>query len=681
VSTPLGIQELRDAARAVVARFTGIFWPGATVENGTLIPPPGDPAQTHVHYVSEFASFSAAVTALAAFGNHQHLIVPTLQTLTAAVDVPNTITIQCVGVGGFSGAFDLTLRGGFVSEPVQRFQGSINVKFVQADSSANTLLGEVYAEWWGAQGNDSTNDTAAFNSALSAIKTSRGMALRLLARPYRASITVPAPSNAAFPVVILGSGDGSAIRTTSASSPAISLDLGVSDPNTTLLFRDFYLNGRGSQSVPVLSLKAQAGTGNRFFGVLDNLKVVGSGSLSDCIYMKGGLAVDINVRTEEGRYALYLEESSNTVVRLHAGANTCNGIMVKGGGNVSVLRARIEDSIVANTRAVNSISKSGSTITVVTATAHNMETMDRVTLSGVTGTNYNFTSPRSVTVVNSTTFTYESVSETGAASGGTVRISSSALRIKNSSFGEYRNIANEGKTGLDYGLWIQSDGTTATGDPSCTHNTFSGCEFAAPAATTRDNLATVLLEGPCIGNESFGTTFGKASGINANSWEFLLQGNASGVRPRLNRFRGHVYLGSGSTGTIRYSEPIEGAYGNRVELTEKSGQKTYRKGHGRNVTSSTAIDELHAGQTIYTSGAGATVVITMFAAQDGLEPTRFVNNSAQLLGIDPNGTETIGTGGAGKYLELAAGASVVVGCTVTGKLDILASAGALTYEP
>jgi hypothetical protein len=140
----------------------------------------------------------------------------------------------------------------------------------------------------------------------------------------------------------------------------------VSDPNTKILLRDFSLGGRGSQSVPVLSLKAQAGTGNRLRGVVDNVKIVGSGVLADCVYVKGGLKLTLNILTEEGRYAAYIEESSNTLLDLHAGNNTCNGVMVKGGGNVSILRARIEDSTVANTRAVSTISKSGSVITVVT---------------------------------------------------------------------------------------------------------------------------------------------------------------------------------------------------------------------------------------------------------------------------------------------------------------------------
>lgn len=684
MSARIGQLEVLDSAGATVGWATRIHAPGATAENGLLTLAPGKPADTHVHYVSEFSSFAAAVTALSSLG-HQHLIVPTLQTLTAAVDVPNTITVECIGAGGFTAASsrDLTLRGGFISDPTQRFFGSVVVKFLQSDTTPNALLDCVYAEWWGAQGNDNANDSAAFNVALAAIKTSRGIALQLLARPYKASITIPAPSNAVYPVTILGSGDGSSIRTASAGSPAISLDLGVGDPNTTLLFRDFSLGGRGTMSAPVLSLKAQGGTSNRLFGRLDNVKVVGAGNLADCVVIRGGLELWINLRTEEGRYPLYMDGCSNSKLFLHAGTNTLQGPMIKGGANNSVYGMRVEDTNASNTRAVSSISRAGATVTVTTTTAHGLEDLESVTVSGVSGgSGWNFTSPRLVTVTSPTAFTYDAVGETGTPSGGTVRISGAALTLKDSSFNTVVGFANEGKEGLDYGLRLLSTGTTATGEPSCSHNTFNGCSFAAVANTSRTDLASILMVGPCIANEGYGSTFGKSSVLNANSLEVLLLGNASNVRPRLNRFVGHVYSGTGSSFTFRYSEPVEGAYGNRFDFTEKATEHTHTAGFVRNVSVSTSVDRLAVGSFIHASGAGATVVVTLsFGAFVGAKPTTFVNNSSQLMRIDPNGSETIGTGGAGKYLELAAGASTVLGCMVAGKWDVLSSTGTLSFEP
>lgn len=635
------------------------------------------PQRPGVYYVEDFASFAAAVTALSTLGK-QRLVVSSLQTLTASVDVPSNITLECVGAGGFTSAsaYDLTIRGGFVSDPVQRFAGAVAVKFVQSDTTPNAALAEAYAEWWGAVGNDSTNDTAAFNACLAALKTSRGIALRLLARPYRASLTIPAPSNAAYPVSIVGSGDGSSIRTTSAASPAISLDLAPGDPNVSLNLRNFSVGGRGTMTAPVLSLKAQGGTGNRLFGVIDNVKVVGSGSVADAVVVRGGLAVDMNLRTEEGRYALYLDGCSNSIIRLHAGNATCNGVMVKGGGNNSVLRARIEDSATANTRTVGTISGTGSLVTVVTTTAHGMEDMDRVTLSGTSG--FNFTTPRRVTVIDATTFTFAGT-ETGVSGGGTVRISSSVIRIKDSSQNEFRSVANEGKDGIDFCLWIQSTGDQSTGEPSSSFNTFFGGFYGEPNATARDGLATVLIEGPCMSNRGEAITIGKASGVKAGFFDVLLQSNASGVKPVACHFVGSIHRGSGNTGTMVYSSPTSA--GHYFEFTDKVAQKVYTNGDRREAGGSGVISPLD--RVLTNRDNNAVTTLSMFASYAGMRPITVVNNNASGFAcrIDPNGTEKFLGAGAGKYLEIPVGGSVTFSCSTAGELELHASVGAITYEP
>src|ERR1700755_1893901 len=327
--------------------------------------------------VSNFPSFAAAVSALAPLGK-QRLRIASLQTLTADVDVPGNIVLVVASQGGFtsSAVINLTIRGGLVADANQIFFNNLNVKFVQADASINAQLAWVFVEWWGAVGNDSTNDTTAFNKCFAAMATSRGIALRLLARPYRASATLVPPTANGIPIVIFGSGGASSIRSTSASSPALSLDLGSGDRNTTLIFRDFGLGARSpNHTAPPLSLKASGGTGSRLFGIIDNVTSVADGTYADCIYIKGALALSINVRTEGGRYSLYHEDSSNSMITLHAGNATCGGIMIKNGGNNSVLRARIEDSSSANLRPISSISGNGSLVTVVTTAAHNAEDM------------------------------------------------------------------------------------------------------------------------------------------------------------------------------------------------------------------------------------------------------------------------------------------------------------------
>lgn len=634
--------------------------------------------------VSDYATLNDALTALGS-STPSFLLINAATTITSNTSVPANITLWPIpggSVSGSGGTRDLTINGGQLMAGAFQWIGSaVNLKFVQSDSSTNAKIGHVYVEWWDEIAHDSHDSSSAFNSALAAMKTSRGVALRLLARPYRASITIPTPSSAIYPVVIIGSGDGSAIRTNSAASPAISLDLAPGDPNTTLIFRDFSVGGRGAQTAPVMSLKAVGGTDNRFFGILDNIKSVGSGTLADCIYVRGGLALDLNVRTEEGRYALYLEGSSNSIVRCHAGNATCNGIMINGGGNSTIVRARIEDSNTPNTRAVSSISGSGSVVTIVTTTAHNMETMDRITLSGITGaTGYNFTTPRRVTVTNSTTFTYAGT-ETGSGSAGTIKISTSALRLKNTSFNVINDFANEGKENLDYSLWLQSDGDTVTGAPSCSENVFLGGGYAGVSNTVRTTLSTILMEGPCVGNQAYGISVGQSLPYNSNSFEFRFERNALDVRPRRNEFRGTVSSGSGSL-NYKFYEETEGVFGNYCELYERAVERTHIYGNRRNLTASDSIDEYQCGTTVFTSGAGSTVLVSVtFDAFPGMRPITFLNNSAQLLRIDPHSTNTIGTGAAGKYLEIAAGGSAVIGCMIANGLDILFSSGTLSYEP
>jgi hypothetical protein len=133
--------QLVDSARALIGRVSGFFWPGATVANGILIPPPGDPADTHYHYVSAFASTSPRLSRRFRASVISTWLSRRYRRLRPRFTVPETITVECIGAGGFTSVatipvptVDLTLKGAFISEPVQRFQGSVSVKFVSSDS-------------------------------------------------------------------------------------------------------------------------------------------------------------------------------------------------------------------------------------------------------------------------------------------------------------------------------------------------------------------------------------------------------------------------------------------------------------------------------------------------------------------------------------------------------------------
>lgn len=82
------------------------------------------------------------------------------------------------------------------------------------------------------------------------------------------------------------------------------------------------------------------------------------------------------------------------------------------------------------------------------------------------------------------------------------------------------------------------------------------------------------------------------------------------------------------------------------------------------------------------TGASATVLFNLPASVEGMELIFYVD-AAQIIRVDPNGTETVGTGGAGKYLEIPGTAKNLarIRCLVAGHWSVLSSVGTLAYEP
>lgn len=80
-------------------------------------------------------------------------------------------------------------------------------------------------------------------------------------------------------------------------------------------------------------------------------------------------------------------------------------------------------------------------------------------------------------------------------------------------------------------------------------------------------------------------------------------------------------------------------------------------------------------------GATGTVTATLPASVAGMVVT-FYRSASQAFRIDPNGSEIIGTGGAGKYLELQTDKGFVrLECLVAGSWIVTAVVGTVAYEP
>lgn len=78
------------------------------------------------------------------------------------------------------------------------------------------------------------------------------------------------------------------------------------------------------------------------------------------------------------------------------------------------------DATAVGVYSISTISRTSNVTTIVTTAAHNLTTGDLVAVAGVTDATFNTTSA-SVTVTNSTTFTYANTGTNGSSSGGTVR--------------------------------------------------------------------------------------------------------------------------------------------------------------------------------------------------------------------------------------------------------------------
>jgi hypothetical protein len=100
------------------------------------------------------------------------------------------------------------------------------------------------------------------------------------------------------------------------------------------------------------------------------------------------------------------------------------------------------------------------------------------------------------------------------------------------------------------------------------------------------------------------------------------------------------------------------------------------------LSANTTIDARYLdGRRITNGGASGTITATLPTATVG-DYAFFCRNIAQTFLIKPNASEIIGTGGAGKYLELGSlGAAVELRCVYAGVWMVTGQQGTVTYEP
>lgn len=123
-----------------------------------------------VSSVTSYASISAAVTAIGAAT--KTLVIPNVQTVSANVTIPSNITLRFTGSGRIDVAntYTLTVNGPIDAPSQRKIFGALGSSQSQGTVVIGTMVNALYPEWWGAVGNQTTDDTAALQATLNAAK-------------------------------------------------------------------------------------------------------------------------------------------------------------------------------------------------------------------------------------------------------------------------------------------------------------------------------------------------------------------------------------------------------------------------------------------------------------------------------------------------------------------------------
>lgn len=157
--------------------------------------------------------------------------------------------------------------------------------------------------------------------------------------------------------------------------------------------------------------------------------------------------------------------------------------------------------------------------------------------------------------------------------------------------------------------------------------------------------------------------------------------------------------GVSNTGTVKLLSPgssisLRGISATQWVVTGQTGAVRFATdlvtspGHAAFVAataSTTTVGVRHAGRTLTNAGRGASASTFNLPALSAVYPglmLRFVRIDAGTLRIDPGGMdEILGGTGAGKYIDLATSGSVALMAVSATQWAIIASHGAVTWEP
>jgi len=114
---------------------------------------------TTIKYANEYTTFAAAITAIGS--TVSTLVVSEVETVAATLTVPSTLTLRFIGAGqlSVSATYTVTVSGEVEAPRRQIFSGA---------GTVNGLI-EVWVEWFGAVGDNTTDSATAFQAAIDSL--------------------------------------------------------------------------------------------------------------------------------------------------------------------------------------------------------------------------------------------------------------------------------------------------------------------------------------------------------------------------------------------------------------------------------------------------------------------------------------------------------------------------------
>lgn len=195
-----------DPTVAIVPRAIGV--------NSPTIP-------AFVLHTSKYASLNAAIAAITSLGGGT-VVIDSSTPVTSSVATTASIALKFEGQGVLTGSSKTVTIVGPLEAPVKQiWQSGITVSF-----AGNKIVTNFYPEWWGAAGNNVTNDQPALQAATDAMDTGSGGTLHLANANYRIASTWTVGSASAFHYInILGVGPVQTIITYAGATNSIAVKL------------------------------------------------------------------------------------------------------------------------------------------------------------------------------------------------------------------------------------------------------------------------------------------------------------------------------------------------------------------------------------------------------------------------------------------------------------------------